>query len=109
MGECERLCYEEHNCVSINFERKKDGDGKYHCELNNSTHREHDQDLVDTENYFYRGTKVTSDDTLEDLSDAWFPYHIIVTITMIVANVYATFKKLGEKKKVMTRPNLTEL
>ena len=58
MGECERLCYEEHNCVSINFERKKNGDGKYHCELNNSTHGEHDQDLVDTENYFYRGTKV---------------------------------------------------
>ena len=58
MGECERFCYEEYNCVSINFERKRNGDGKYHYELNNSTHGEHDQDLVDTENYLYRGTKV---------------------------------------------------
>ena len=58
MAECERLCYEEHDCVSINFATKVDGNGKYSCDLNNSTHGEHDGDLVNEENYFYRGTEV---------------------------------------------------
>ena len=61
LAECERLCYEEHNCVSINFETKKDGKGRYSCDLNNSTHGEHDGDLVNEDNYFYRGTEVIID------------------------------------------------
>ena len=61
LPECERLCYEEHNCVSINFETKKDGNGRNSCDLNNSTHGEHDEDLVNEENYFYRGTEVIID------------------------------------------------
>ncbi|KAM7434590.1 hypothetical protein ABFA07_015379 [Porites harrisoni] len=31
--------------------------GKYSCELNNSTHGEHERDLVPDQDHFYRGTK----------------------------------------------------
>lgn len=48
---CELLCYQEHNCVSVNF---KNNENK--CELSNSTHREHDKDFVDTPGYFYHGS-----------------------------------------------------
>ena len=50
---CELLCYQEHNCVSVNF---KNNEKK--CELSNSTHREHDKDFVDTPGYFYHGSDV---------------------------------------------------
>ena len=58
MDVCELLCYHEHNCVSINFEDKPSAEGTYSCDLNNSTHGEHGEDLVDAESYFYRGTEV---------------------------------------------------
>ena len=58
LDDCELLCYQEHNCVSINFENRASGKGKYCCELNNSTHGEHDGDLVEAKNYFYRGSEV---------------------------------------------------
>ncbi|KAM7434454.1 hypothetical protein ABFA07_015483 [Porites harrisoni] len=32
------------------------GNGKYSCELNNSTHGEHDKDFVEAPNFLYRGT-----------------------------------------------------
>ncbi|XP_078382576.1 uncharacterized protein LOC144665245 isoform X2 [Oculina patagonica] len=49
---CEFQCYLEHNCVSINFEFT----GTHICDLNNSTHKEHEKDLVKAESYVYHGT-----------------------------------------------------
>lgn len=57
---CELLCYLEPNCVSINFQNKADVDGKFNCELNNSTHRRHDDDFLDKNGYLYRGSDVSS-------------------------------------------------
>lgn len=48
----------EHNCVSINFEVKPSTSGTHNCELNNSTHKEHEKDLKKAENYLYHGTNV---------------------------------------------------
>lgn len=55
---CEMQCYIEHNCVSINFEVKPSTAGGHNCDLNNSTHKEHDKDLVKAPNYVYHGTNV---------------------------------------------------
>lgn len=60
---CELLCYQEPNCVSINFKyevRSVAGGSSYNCELKNSTHLGHDQDFVDAKGYFYRGAEVSS-------------------------------------------------
>ena len=59
---CELLCYQEPNCVSINFkyEVRSVAEGSYNCELNNSTHLGHDQDFVDAKGYVYRGAEVGS-------------------------------------------------
>ena len=56
---CEVLCYQHDNCVSLNI--KKDPDsatGQQQCEVNNSTHMEHDEDLTTNNAYLYRGAKV---------------------------------------------------
>ena len=58
MDVCELLCYHEHNCVSFNFENQANDAGTYKCELNNSTHREHDNHFKDKKGFFYRGTEV---------------------------------------------------
>ena len=55
---CEFQCYKEHNCVSINFEIRPSASGIHSCELNNSTHKEHEKDLVKAANYLYHGTNV---------------------------------------------------
>ena len=60
LDECELRCYYEHNCVSLNFENKMVGNGKYSCELNNSTHKEHVEDFEKAPNFLYRGTNVRS-------------------------------------------------
>lgn len=62
MDICELLCYQEPNCVSINFkyEVRSVAGGSYNCELNNSTHLGHDQDFVDAKGYVYRGAEVSS-------------------------------------------------
>ncbi|KAL9970881.1 hypothetical protein ACROYT_G023334 [Oculina patagonica] len=55
---CELLCYQHNDCVSFNI--KKDPDsatGQQECELNNSTHLEHDGDLINDNAYLYRGAK----------------------------------------------------
>ena len=57
---CELLCYLEPNCVSINFQNKADVDGTFNCELNNSTHRRHDDDFLGKNGYLYRGSDVRS-------------------------------------------------
>ncbi|KAL9970529.1 hypothetical protein ACROYT_G022921 [Oculina patagonica] len=53
---CEFQCYMEHNCVSINFEVRPSISGTHNCDLNNSTHKEHEKDLVQAANYVYHGT-----------------------------------------------------
>ena len=58
MHECEWICYQEHDCVSVNFDTEANTDGKHTCELNNSTHAEDSEDLINAENYIYRGTEV---------------------------------------------------
>ncbi|XP_022803780.1 uncharacterized protein LOC111341092 [Stylophora pistillata] len=55
---CWVLCYLEADCVSYNFEKQPDGEsGMHSCELNNSTHEGHDEDLVGNISYFYRGAE----------------------------------------------------
>lgn len=59
LDSCELLCYQHDNCVSINM--KKDPEsatGQRECELNNSTHMEHDEVLTVDNAYIYRGAKV---------------------------------------------------
>ena len=56
---CELLCYQENNCVSVNFNSQAIAGGTYRCELNNATHRGHDGDFVSTEGFFYHGADVS--------------------------------------------------
>ena len=59
LDDCELLCYQHENCVSINIKRDPDsGTGQRECELNNSTHMENDGDLTNDDAYLYRGAKV---------------------------------------------------
>ncbi|XP_022810508.1 venom prothrombin activator vestarin-D2-like [Stylophora pistillata] len=53
---CEFRCYLEHNCVSINFKVRPRGPETENCELNNSTSKEHEKDLIKAANYVYHGT-----------------------------------------------------
>ena len=55
---CEYRCYLDHNCVSVNFYFGENGAEPHNCELNNSTSKEYDKDLVKAPNYVYHGTKV---------------------------------------------------
>ena len=58
LDECEYRCYLNANCVSLNI---KDHHNRTHeCELNNSTHLEHDKDLEDNQLYYYRGAEVSN-------------------------------------------------
>jgi hypothetical protein len=57
LDDCELLCYQDDNCVSLNI-KNKDHDGTHECELNNSTHMEHDGDLTRNPVYYYRGAEV---------------------------------------------------
>ena len=54
---CDALCYMEHNCASYNLMRGSKAEG-HKCELNNSTHEAHGNDLEENPYYVYRGTKV---------------------------------------------------
>ena len=59
LDDCEYLCYLEDACVSLNI--NKPYPNRTHdreCELNNSTHMEHDGDLVNNPRYYYRGAEV---------------------------------------------------
>ena len=55
MGLCELLCYNQPNCVSVNYEIQRER----RCELNNSTHRAHDADFKEREGYLYHGAIVS--------------------------------------------------
>ncbi|XP_078374814.1 uncharacterized protein LOC144658280 isoform X2 [Oculina patagonica] len=57
---CELLCYQHDDCVSFNIKKVPDSaTGQQDCELNNSTHMEHDGDLTEDNAYLYRGAKNT--------------------------------------------------
>ena len=60
LDNCELLCYRDDNCVSLNIKDKDLDSGTHECELNNSTHLEHDGDLKSNPVYYYRGAKVSS-------------------------------------------------
>lgn len=53
VNSCERLCFWESNCVSINFKEKTRS-----CELNNATHRGYGYHLEDNADYVYHGADV---------------------------------------------------
>ena len=55
---CEYRCYLDHNCVSVNFYFGEKGAKSHNCELNNSTGKEYENNLVKAANYVYHGTKV---------------------------------------------------
>ena len=55
MGLCELLCYNEPNCVSVNYEIQT----QKRCELNNSTHRAHDEDFLERRGCLYHGAIVS--------------------------------------------------
>ena len=57
---CENVCFMEPNCVSINLEKRVDGNGNYKCELNNATHEGHEDELKKEENYFYHAAEVVA-------------------------------------------------
>ena len=55
---CPTLCFMEPNCVSYNFKKPTIQTGDHKCELNNSTHEEHENDTEENPDYLYRGAKV---------------------------------------------------
>ena len=59
LDECEYRCYLNANCVSLNIKNKDPHNETHECELNNSTHLEHDWDLKDSKLYYYRGAEVS--------------------------------------------------
>ena len=60
LDDCELLCYRDESCVSLNIKDKDLDSGTHECELNNSTHLEHDGHLKSNPVYYYRGAKVSS-------------------------------------------------
>ena len=54
------MCFMEPNCVSINLNKRVDGNGNYECELNNATHEGHEDELKKEENYFYHAAEVVA-------------------------------------------------
>ena len=57
---CENVCFMEPDCVSINLNKRADGNGKYRCELNNVTHEGHEDELKEEENYFYHAAEASN-------------------------------------------------
>ena len=55
---CEMACYMEPNCVSYNLKKEPQSNGKYNCELNNSTFEGQNGKLKTNYAYIYRGAKV---------------------------------------------------
>ena len=59
LDQCELLCYLNDDCVSLNIKKDRNNGG-HECELNNSTHLEHDIDLITDAVFYYRGSKVSN-------------------------------------------------
>ena len=56
---CRTLCYMEPNCVSYNFKKSTSQAEDPKCELNNSTHEGHENELKKNRDYKYHGAKVS--------------------------------------------------
>ena len=54
--DCDLKCYLEDDCMSINF--GPGTDGKYYCELSDSDHILHPEDLQNREGFIYRPVEV---------------------------------------------------
>ena len=68
---CELRCYQQPDCVSINFNVIPHSNGSHECELNNATHRSHDRDLENIDGYIYKGTEVRTLNLLPFKSIFW--------------------------------------
>ena len=55
---CELQCYHQPNCVSVNFNVIPNSERLHECELNNATHRSHDNELMNRDGYLYKGAEV---------------------------------------------------
>ena len=77
MGLCELLCYNQPNCVSVNYEIQTER----RCELNNSTHRAHDADFKEREGCLYHGAIVSF---LSFLFSSTFSFIIIIFKAIII-------------------------
>lgn len=59
---CQLRCYREPNCVSYNFNKKNEKNGRHKCDLNNASYEhdnDHSGDLAKNENYVYREAEVS--------------------------------------------------
>lgn len=59
---CELRCYQQPNCVSINFNVIPDSGGFHKCELNNATHQSHHNELENRDGYMYKGAESACDE-----------------------------------------------
>ena len=70
---CGYSCFLEPNCASYNFEISTGQAGVHKCELNNSTHESNEDDLVNDQNFVYRGTKVSLGQGVGDGGEGLLP------------------------------------
>ena len=56
---CENVCYIDADCVSINLDKRADGNGNYKCELNDVTREGHKEDLKKDDNYFHHSAEAS--------------------------------------------------
>ena len=77
IGLCELLCYNEPNCVSVNYEVQR----HKRCELNNSTHRAHDGVFKERKGCLYHGAIVSF---LSFLFSSTFSFIIIIFKAIII-------------------------
>ena len=54
---CRVACYLDDYCLSYNFGRLQDG--HFVCQLSDSDHKQHPEDLKEIDGFLYLGTKVT--------------------------------------------------
>ena len=66
---CMTLCYMEPSCVSYNFKRTTTENEDHKCELNNSTHEGHENEMEEDPSYKYHGAGLRS---LDFKSFSWF-------------------------------------
>ncbi|PFX15596.1 hypothetical protein AWC38_SpisGene20183 [Stylophora pistillata] len=63
LDDCKLLCYQNDNCVSLNYKKDSDTNPKKNepvhiCKINNATHLKKDGDLTTDANFYYRGSKI---------------------------------------------------
>ena len=89
LDECEYRCYLDANCVSLNIKNKDHYSGTHECELNNSTHLDHDRNLKDNHLYYHRGAEVSD-------------YHFLFNFSPSVVNKPIYTKALHENLNICT-------